>query len=261
MNWQPPFPNWQPPPPPPRPQGPGGPGGQGMGGPGPGGAGATTVAEEAEELTLYELLQVDRNAHPTIIRYSYRFLAAMYHPDNSETGDSEKFRIITEAWKTLSDEGKRAAYDMTLGVKEQAKAPGSAPKVQRQSEFGRDALPEFIKTTVSWNEIELRLAVLQILLAARKRRPTTGGASGKMLMDCLNLDVITEIEFALWYLREKGLIEVGERVFMITAQGLDYLTEQLSKTAILDGGSATEQKVTTAVNAGLPATLRQNPVS
>lgn len=45
---------------------------------------------------------------------SYRFLAAMYHPENNETGDAEKFRIVTEAWRTLSDADKRAAYDMDL---------------------------------------------------------------------------------------------------------------------------------------------------
>ncbi len=56
-----------------------------------------------EDLSLYQLLHVDRDAHVTIIRYAYRFLAAQYHPDNGETGDAEKFRIITEAWKTLSD--------------------------------------------------------------------------------------------------------------------------------------------------------------
>jgi len=56
-----------------------------------------------------------------------------------------------------------------------------------------------------------------------------------MLMDCLNIENVSVVEFALWYLREKGYIEVGERNFMITAQGVDYLTEQLSKTQILGG--------------------------
>ncbi len=51
------------------------------------------------------------------------------------------------------------------------------------------------------------------------------------------------------------MIETGERSFMITAVGLDYLTSQLSQTQILDGGSNTEKKTTAAVNAGLPAIL------
>src|SRR5579871_2218309 len=81
--------------------------------PGPG-AGTTSPAgqDDNKELDYYQLLQVNRDAHATIIRYSYRFLAAMYHPDNAETGNADKFRIISEAWRTLSDDGKRAAYDL-----------------------------------------------------------------------------------------------------------------------------------------------------
>lgn len=233
--------SWNPPPqrpqgsPPPQPQGNNG------------------APSEPQELTLYQLLHVDRDAHVTIIRYAYRFLAAQYHPDNGETGDAEKFRVITEAWKTLSDEGKRAAYDMSLGAQEQ-KTGGTQHKAQpKVNEFGRDTLPTMVKAGISWNEIELRLAILQVLLAARKKKPSTGGASGKMLMDCLQIDSIIEIEFALWYLREKGYIETGERVFMITGIGLDYLTDQLSKTQILEGPSASEKKVQEV--AGLPATV------
>jgi curved DNA-binding protein len=244
---------WQPPPPPPRPGGPGGPSPgnpqqqqqrppqqQQQQQPGqPGG--------KASDLNYYELLQVDRDAHQTIIRYAYRFLAAMYHPDNGETGNAEKFRIISEAWRTLSDDGKRAAYDMSLGAKEQMKGPAVQRSEEARSEFGRQALPKMPKTTLTWNEIELRLAILQVLLAARKHKPQTGGASGKMLMDCLNIDSVAEIEFALWYLREKGMLEQGERYYMITAQGVDYLTEELSKTQVLGGKSAVEEKTSAVV--------------
>lgn len=236
--------NWQPPPPPPKPQQFGGT------------HEPQQQQQKPQDLSYYELLQVDRDAHPTIIRYAYRFLAAMYHPDNAETGNADKFRIISEAWKTLSDDGKRAAYDMSLGAKEQSKSAGAAPSPAK-SQFGRESIPQNFKTNLTWNEVELRLAILQVLLAQRKQRPQTGGASGKMLMDVLNIDTIMEIEFALWYLREKGNIEMGERVFMITAQGVDYLTEQLSRTEVLGGGNATERKTTAAIEkAGLPATTR-----
>lgn len=208
------------------------------------------------DLTLYQLLHVDRDAHVTIIRYAYRFLAAQYHPDNGETGDAEKFRVITEAWKTLSDEGKRAAYDMSLGAQEQNRGAAQHKAQPKVNEFGRDVLPTMVKAGISWNEIELRIAILQVLLAARKKKPASGGASGKMLMDCLQLDSIIEIEFALWYLREKRYIETGERVFMITGVGLDYLTDQLSKTQILEGPGSTEKRVAEMVVSGLPATLK-----
>jgi hypothetical protein len=197
--------------------------------------------KKEQDLDYYELLQVNRDAHPTIIRYSYRFLAAMYHPDNGETGDATKFRTISEAWRTLSDEGKRAAYDLSLGMLDQRKAEQNKGEPAKP-QFRKESLPNSPKTNLTWDELELRIAVLQVLLEARRKRPSSGGSSGKMLMDCLNIDNVGVIEFALWYLREKGLIEMGERHFMITAFGVDYLTDQLSKTQILGGGNATEEK-------------------
>jgi hypothetical protein len=216
-------------------------------------SGAKPSAQEKandQNMDYYELLQVNRDAHPTIIRYAYRFLAAMYHPDNGETGNADKFRTISEAWRTLSDEGKRAAYDLSLGMLDQRKAeqnknqPGSAAP-----QFKRDALPSMPKTNLTWDEIELRIAVLQVLLEARRRKPASGGGSGKYLMDCLNIENVGVVEFALWYLREKGLIEMGDRHFVITAVGVDYLTDQLSKTQILGGGNITEEKTKALIEA------------
>lgn len=254
--------SWQPPPPPPRPGMPGGqpgggqpgggqPGGGQPGGGQPGGGqpGGGQPGGAPKPINYYDLLQVNRDAHATIIRYAYRFLAAMYHPDNTETGDAEKFRIITDAWRTLSDEGKRAAYDMSLGAKEQQSAPqGGGGGGQAAAGgggikgFNRDNIPK-VQTGVAWNEVEFRLAMLQILLSARKKRPQTGGASAKMMMDILGTEDMAEMEFNIWYLREKGLIEMGERLFMISVKGVDYLIDQLSRTQILDSGTDAEKKM------------------
>jgi len=204
------------------------------------------------------LLQVNREAHSTIIRYAYRFLAAMYHPDNSETGDAEKFRIITEAWRTLSDEGKRAAYDMSLGAEEaqpgHPRAPGAGGAAPGGGMKPGMGLPKIVKTGVSWEEIELRLAILQILLEQRRKKPKTGGASAKMIMDVLQLNDVEVVEYALWYLREKGLIEPGERLFMITAVGVDYIVDQLNKTTSI-GETDVEKKVKKVVEGGVPAVI------
>ncbi len=220
--------SWQPPPPPPRP-------GQA---PGPGQA----VAPQ-KPLTYYQILQVDPGAHSTIIRYAYRFLAAMFHPDNGETGDAEKFKTITEAWRTLSDNNKRAAYDAQMGV-QAATAPGAAPGT------GHGGMPNMPKASLSWSEIELRLAVLQVLMEARRKKPQTGGASARMLMDCLNCQ-LGDIEYVLWYLREKGYIMRTEAAFLISIQGVDYLIDQLSKTQPMDAGASRTQ----VVNVNLPAPI------
>src|SRR5258706_16401309 len=114
--------SWQPPPPPPRPG---------------------AAPQQQAPQTYYQLLQVDPNANPTIIRYAYRFLAAMFHPDNAESGDAEKFKTITEAWRTLSDGAKRQAYDMQLGVKQQ---------VADKQQAGQAARPT-PKASLSWSEV------------------------------------------------------------------------------------------------------------
>ena len=60
----------------------------------------------------YEALGVARNASAADIKKAYRKLAQKHHPDVSkESGAEEKFKDIAEAYQTLKDADKRAAYD------------------------------------------------------------------------------------------------------------------------------------------------------
>ena len=59
----------------------------------------------------YEDLQLNPNADLETIDRIYRLLAKRYHPDNNDTGNSDKFNIITTAYRVLSDAEKRAAFD------------------------------------------------------------------------------------------------------------------------------------------------------
>jgi curved DNA-binding protein len=60
----------------------------------------------------YKILGVERNAGEDDIKKAYRKLARKYHPDVSkETDAKEKFQEVSEAYETLRDKEKRAAYD------------------------------------------------------------------------------------------------------------------------------------------------------
>src|SRR5260370_15162681 len=60
----------------------------------------------------YAALGVARDASPDDVKKAYRKLAQKHHPDVSkEKGAEEKFKEIAEAYATLKDPEKRAAYD------------------------------------------------------------------------------------------------------------------------------------------------------
>lgn len=60
----------------------------------------------------YALLGVERTASVEDIKKAYRKLARKYHPDVSKEADAEeRFKEVAEAYQTLSEPEKRAAYD------------------------------------------------------------------------------------------------------------------------------------------------------
>ena len=60
----------------------------------------------------YAILGVKKEATPDEIKTAYRKLARKYHPDVSKEKDAEaKFKEMSEAYETLKDPEKRAAYD------------------------------------------------------------------------------------------------------------------------------------------------------
>ena len=70
----------------------------------------------------YTILGVDKDCAPEAIRQAYRSEAKKSHPDASGTGASAvRFRAVEEAYDTLRDRERRAAYDQTIG--QQAAAP------------------------------------------------------------------------------------------------------------------------------------------
>jgi len=71
-----------------------------------------SAAAEMKYKDYYATLGVDRTASAEDIKKSYRKLARKYHPDVSKEPDAEeRFKEVAEAYETLKDPEKRAAYD------------------------------------------------------------------------------------------------------------------------------------------------------
>ncbi len=66
--------------------------------------------------TYYEILGVEPTANDEQLKAAWKAKQKEYHPDNQETGDEKLAKQINEAYDTLSDPDKRAAYDRGAGL-------------------------------------------------------------------------------------------------------------------------------------------------
>lgn len=61
----------------------------------------------------YAVLGVPRNASTDDIKKAYKKQARIFHPDkNKNQGAEEKFKLVSEAYKVLTDPNKREIFDM-----------------------------------------------------------------------------------------------------------------------------------------------------
>lgn len=73
----------------------------------------------------YQILGVDRKASKEEIKKAYRRLAHQYHPDKG--GDGERFKQISQAYRVLSDDKKRAEYDQVGFFGQQSTGGSGSP--------------------------------------------------------------------------------------------------------------------------------------
>lgn len=178
----------------------------------------SSAADSLQSLNYYELLQISPNAQASTIQRIYRYLAARYHPDNPDTGDPERFLILTRAYKALSDPERRAAYDAEL----QRGRKGPDPEFE-----GVDFLDGVD------GELNRRLAVLAVLY--RRCRANINDARISLLQLEAQMGFPREyLDFTTWYLRSKKFITKEDNSdFSLTVLGVDFVEANYDKLPLL----------------------------
>jgi hypothetical protein len=165
---------------------------------------------DSEYADHYEVLQVSPRADHETIQRVFRHLAKRFHPDNTESGDPERFKLVMEAFRVLSQPKLRAGYDAGY-------------------EQVRETRWRIFDQETSANDVaadrRIRVAALSLLYAARRNdpdRPGIGVVELERLLGCPE----EHMKFHLWYLRENGWIQRTESgAFAITATGVDRVLD------------------------------------
>jgi hypothetical protein len=165
----------------------------------------------------YEVLQVSQNAELETIHRVYRIMAARFHPDNPQTGDTERFLLLNDAYELLADPQKRALYDAAQRVGECQPLPAFE-------------LKEFVDGIEG--EQNRRLGVLCLLY---NRRRCDMDHPGLSLLDLQRLMSFPReyISFAVWYLKDRGFLQMGENSdYVLTAAGADHVEANSPRNAV-----------------------------
>ncbi len=168
------------------------------------------MAEDKAE-DYYELLQISSGAEPETISRVYRLLAQRYHPDNRETGNEDRFRMILEAYTVLSDPEKRARYDIAHQRQKSDRWRLIASGENSENDFEREQI--------------IRLTVLEALYAKRRLDSTSPGIPFREFEKLTGMPR-EHLEFTMWYLQQKKFVVYDDRTRLhITVEGAEYLEQ------------------------------------
>jgi len=132
-------------------------------------------------LTFYDLLGVSPQATPAEIEGAYRALLIKVHPDISRLDNLDTHRLmaaVSEAWLTLKDPEKRAAYDEWLPdptKRPASQTPAQSYLLEDVSDRGKSYVEQLDKFRAHWEDErqkaeEERVERERLALAAQETR-------------------------------------------------------------------------------------------
>lgn len=167
----------------------------------------------------YELLQISPYAGSETIHRIYRFLAARYHPDNPDTGNSDMFHRIKTAYDVLSNPDRRAKFDAVRCGEIRAASPLSSTV-----DFMDDVE----------GEVNRRLGLLAVLYSRRRTSPRYPEVTLMEIETYLGFPR-DYLDFTTWYLVKKGYVQQADNSdFTLTVAGVDYVESQRANLPVLN---------------------------
>ncbi len=149
--------------------------------------------------THYSVLGVHTGASQETIREAYRRLAREHHPDRTvgSAAAGQQMPAINEAYRVLSDPGRRAVYDASLRGTTTAASNGSSTTAAAREEPGDEAMREWRyqhpegPARIPWRSLLFfsAIAIIVIVVLAQFNEPGDPAAPDGILRngDCVEV--------------------------------------------------------------------------
>ena len=185
----------------------------------------------------YEFLMVNPTADRAMIEWAVRLMLTRYGKKSGEHTDPAKYELVKEAYRTLADPKRRELYDALRRDQTAPPAPefrdeSPAPPANMLTPVrvkDKTATVDVVQVehSVTRADVELQIQLRQGVMSSlyeivitRPRNPELGRAEIARAAGVR----IDEIEFTIWFLREKGLLKTtNQGLYAITAKGVEWV--------------------------------------
>jgi hypothetical protein len=179
----------------------------------------------------YEFLMISPQADRAMVEWAVRLMLARYGKKNDQQGDEEKYNLVKEAYRVLADPKRRAAYDKDrqamLPSTEAVTSGGVSTMPERVEGAPLDPDSIHVSLVANIDDVRLQKRIRQGLMSSlydvmitRPRNPELGRAD---IARAIGVS-IDQMEFAIWYLRERELLRTTPQgLYAVTTKGVDWV--------------------------------------